>query len=117
MPITLYGIPNCDQVKKARNWLAEHAVPYAFHDFKKSGIDRALAQTWLEQVGWEGLINRRGTTWRALTPARQATIVDVASAKALMIELPSIVKRPILAIDTTLLVGFDAAIYQQTLQK
>ena len=117
MPITLYGIPNCDQVKKARNWLAENALPYTFHDLKKSGIDHALAQSWLEQVGWERLINRRGTTWRALTLARQAAIVDAASAQALMIELPSVVKRPVLVIGATLLVGFDAAIYQQTLQK
>jgi arsenate reductase (glutaredoxin) len=93
--ITLYGIPNCDTVKKARVWLAEHGVDYAFHDFKKQGVPTALLPGWIDAVGVDTLINRRGPTWRKLDPAVQATVVDAASAMAVMQANSSVIKRPV----------------------
>ena len=117
MTITLYGIPNCDQVKKARTWLDTHGRPYHFHDFKKAGITTAMIEGWLEHVSWETLVNRKGTTWRALPDERKAAIIDAASATALMLESPSIVKRPVLvsssSIGLSVQVGFSDATYQQ----
>ena len=113
LPHVLYGIPNCDQVKKARTWLAEHGVPHIFHDFKKSGIQAGLIQTWLRDVPWDTLVNRKGTTWRALPDARKAAIVDAAGATELMLESPSIVKRPVLCVDGKTHVGFSDEAYQQ----
>lgn len=107
-PTTLYGIPNCDTVKKARAWLAEHGVEHAFHDYKKQGVPTALLDGWLAALGWEALLNRRGTTWRKLDPARQAEVVDAASARALMLEQPSVIRRPVLVRGAALRVGFDA---------
>jgi Spx/MgsR family transcriptional regulator len=92
--ITLYGIPNCDTVKKARVWLAENGHEAAFHDFKKQGVPDALAQ-WEKVVGWETLLNRKGTTWRKLDAAVQTGVTDAASALALMREQPSVIKRPV----------------------
>ncbi|MES2536739.1 MAG: ArsC family reductase [Pseudomonadota bacterium] len=117
MTIILYGIPNCDTVKKARTWLDTQAVPYVFHDFKKAGITRDLIQGWLADVSWEVLVNRKGTTWRALPDARKAAITDADSATALMLESPSIVKRPVLAAGSTTSVGFSAELYQQIFKK
>ena len=117
MAITLYGIPNCDQVKKARTWLDDHDRPYHFHDFKKAGITPALIEDWLQHVGWEVLVNRKGTTWRALPDERKAAIVDAKSASALMLESPSIIKRPVLVSDHGVQVGFADATYQQLFQK
>ena len=117
MTITLYGIPNCDTVKKARTWLDDQHLPYTFHDFKKAGVSPAMLQTWLERVSWEVLINRKGTTWRQLDDARRAAIVDAASASVLMQEQPSVIKRPVLSIakpGTHIIhVGFSAPQYQQ----
>jgi arsenate reductase (glutaredoxin) len=113
MSIILYGIPNCDQVKKARAWLNAQAIEYAFHDVKKSGMTAELIRTWLSDVPWDTLINRKGTTWRRLTPQRQASITDVQSAIELMIALPSIVKRPVLHTGQHTHVGFSDALYQQ----
>jgi arsenate reductase (glutaredoxin) len=93
--ITLYGIPNCDTVKKARVWLAEHGADYAFHDFKKQGVPTALLPGWIDAVGVDTLINRRGPTWRKLDPAVQATVVDAASAMAVMQANSSVIKRPV----------------------
>jgi arsenate reductase len=115
--VTLYGIPNCDTVKKARTWLDAHDVPYVFHDFKKSGIDITLIQTWLRDVPWDVLVNRKGTTWRALSDARKAAITDDKSATALMIESPSIIKRPVLVTDQKAHVGFSDELYQQIFKK
>ncbi|KQP18069.1 ArsC family reductase [Pseudorhodoferax sp. Leaf267] len=92
--ITMYGIANCDTVKKARNWLAEHGVDHAFHDFKKSGVPPVL-DDWIAQAGWEALLNRKGTTWRKLPPDDQAGVTDAASAAALMRAQPSVIKRPV----------------------
>jgi arsenate reductase (glutaredoxin) len=110
--ITLYGIPNCDTVKKARAWLAARGLEHAFHDFKKSGVPEQALEAWLNTLGWEALVNRKGTTWRQLDPAAQAAVKDTASAKALMLAQPSVIKRPVVAWGgahghrTT--VGFDA---------
>lgn len=95
--ITLYGIPNCDTVKKARTWLAEHAVAHTFHDFKKLGVPADQLPQWIKAVGWEKLVNRQGTTWRKLDAATQSAVVDAMSASALMLANPSVVKRPVVA--------------------
>ncbi|MGZ3238152.1 MAG: ArsC family reductase [Burkholderiaceae bacterium] len=115
--ITLYGIPNCDTVKKARTWLDANGVSYTFHDFKKSGIKSGLIQTWLHDVAWDVLVNRKGTTWRALSDDRKASITDDKSATALMIESPSVIKRPVLVTDNKTHVGFSEELYQQIFKK
>jgi len=107
--ITLYGIPNCDTVKKARAWLTEHGVQHAFHDFKKQGVPEARLDAWLATVGWEKLVNRKGTTWRQLGPDVQATVTDAASARALMLQHASVIKRPVVEWNDSVTVGFDAA--------
>jgi arsenate reductase len=117
MSITLYGIPNCDTVKKARAWLAEHRIAYGFHDFKKAGVDRELLQQWLEALPWDALLNRRGTTWRGLPQERKDAVVDADSAIALMLEAPSVIKRPVLANDGELHAGFSDALYRQIFQR
>jgi arsenate reductase (glutaredoxin) len=110
MATTLYGIPNCDTVKKSRAWLAEHGVAHAFHDFKKQGVPQDRLDRWMQVAGWEKLLNRQGTTWRKLDPAAQARASDAATARALMLEQPSLIKRPVVEWpDGTVTVGFDAA--------
>ena len=107
---TLYGIPNCDTVKKARAWLAGEGVDCAFHDFKKAGVPPDRLQQWMQAAGWEKLLNRQGTTWRKLDPAAQAGARDAAGAGALMLAQPSVVKRPVVEWpDGSVTVGFDAA--------
>ncbi|SFN21475.1 transcriptional regulator, Spx/MgsR family [Formivibrio citricus] len=108
----LYGITNCTTVKKARAWLDEHVLAYEFHDFKKSGMAAELLEAWIEQCGWELLLNRRGTTWRKLDTALQANIVDANSAKAVMLAHPSIIKRPILDKDGRIYIGFKPEQYE-----
>lgn len=117
MAVTLYGIPNCDTVKKARTWLEQNGIAYTFHDFKKAGLTSALVDGWLKQVEWEVLVNRRGTTWRALADERKAAITDATNAAALMLESPSIIKRPVLECQGATHVGFSDAIYQQIFSK
>lgn len=111
MTPTLYGIPNCDTVKKARTWLAEHEQPFTFHDFKKQGLERATVASWLASTDWTVLVNRKGTTWRKLDEAGKAAIVDNASALELMLAQPSVIKRPVLAGAGALQVGFTAERY------
>ena len=113
MDIILYGIPNCDTVKKARAWLADRHIDYRFHDFKKAGVSRALLSGWLAATSWETLVNRRGTTWRALTDAQRAAVVDADSAMTLMAESPSVIKRPVVSASGVIHVGFSADMYQQ----
>ena len=109
-PITLYGIPNCDTVKKARMWLTDHDLDYTFHDFKKQGVPQPELDQWLAQVGWEKLLNRKGTMWRKLDPATQASVVDAPTAKAVMMAQPSVIKRPVVQWGSAkVTVGFDAA--------
>lgn len=95
---TVYGIPNCDTVKKARSWLDGQGIAYAFHDFRKSGVPDQL-DAWVAQLGWEAVLNRKGTTWRKLDPAAQAAVTDAASAVALMRAQPSAIKRPVVEWD------------------
>ena len=102
---TIYGIKNCDTMKKAFAWLDDHGVRYDFHDYKKAGIDAARLKAWSKQVGWDTLLNTRGTTWRKLSPAQQANL-DKAKALKLMSENPSLIKRPVLENGKDLLVGF-----------
>ena len=109
----LYGIPNCDTVKKARTWLTDNNITVEFHDFKKHGLSAELAQQWLKQSSWEQLINRKGTTWRSLTDAQKVITHNVA-AQHLMLEKTSVIKRPLLERDGKLLhIGFDEAAYQK----
>lgn len=94
---SLYGIRNCDTVKRARQWLDAHLVPYEFHDFKLHGVPPAELDDWLSAVGWETLVNRQGTTWRKLDDATKAATSDTASARTLMLATPSVIKRPVVA--------------------
>ena len=94
---SLYGIRHCDTVKRARLWLDEHQVPYLFHDFKLQGVPPAAIDQWLAAAGWETLLNRQGTTWRKLDDATKAAVTDAASARALMLATPSVIKRPVVA--------------------
>lgn len=95
--ITVYGIPNCDSVKKARVWLADQGVAYTFHDFKKQGVPAAELQQWVQALGWEVVLNRKGTTWRKLAADVQARVVDADSAIAVILEHASTIKRPVIA--------------------
>lgn len=106
MALELYGIPNCDTVKKARKWLEAEGVEYAFHDYKKEGADPALLERWANAVGWEVLLNRRGTTFRKLSEQDKAAI-DREKAIALMVQHPSMIKRPVAVHPGGVLVGFD----------
>ena len=113
---TLYGIPNCDTVKKARAWLTAQGVGYTFHDFKKQGVPKDRLAAWCKAAGWEKLLNRQGTSWRKLDADVQARTIDSASAQALMLAHASVIKRPVVewgsddaAFVTAVSVGFDAA--------
>jgi len=94
MALTLYGIPNCDTVKKARAWLTAQGVEYRFHDFKRDGVPTDI-DAWIGALGWEALVNRAGTTWRKLDDATRAGVADASSARALMLAQPSVIKRPV----------------------
>lgn len=111
---TLYGIKNCDTVKKARAWLEAHHVAYTFHDYKASGIEAATLAAWVKEIGWETLLNRAGTTFRKLAEAERADL-DEARAVALMRAQPSMIKRPVLVTGGPLLVGFKAERYAAAL--
>ena len=110
--ITLYGIPNCDTMKKARKWLDAHDVDYQFHNYKTDGVSGKKLESWVKQVGWESLLNRRGTTWRKLDDAEKE-IVSEKSAVQLMLDYPSIIKRPVLEIGSQIIVGFSDSDYKQ----
>lgn len=106
--VTVYGIPNCDTVKKARLWLAAQGVDYVFFDFKKMGVPADKLPDWLTALGWDKLVNRKGTTWRKLDIATQAGVVDADTASALILAHPSVVKRPVVVwADGQISVGFD----------
>ena len=106
--IILYGIPNCDTVKKARAWLSSQGLAYSFHDFKKAGVPPERLAAWESAVGWQKLLNRQGTTWRKLDAAAQSDVTDAASAQALMRAQPSVIKRPVVEWGHDTTVGFDA---------
>ncbi len=114
----LYGIPNCDTVKRARAWLSERGVAHRFHDFKKSGVPGTALDGWVAALGWEPLLNRRGTTWRQLDAATQATVVDAASACTLMRAQPSVIKRPVVEwAKGSVSVGFDTEAWSSLLER
>ena len=114
MAITLYGIKNCDTMKKARTWLDGHGVQYEFHDYKAVGIGSEVLQRWVAEVGWEVLLNRAGTTFRKL-PDAQKTGLNERKAISLMMAQPSMIKRPVLEKGKRLLVGFDTSAYKKEL--
>ena len=110
---TLYAIPNCDTVKKARTWLAEHQITYEFHDYKKQGVDRQTIERWLTQKPWDELVNRSGTTWKKLPDADKPT--DTEGAIALMLEKPSVIRRPLIEADGQIsALGFKPDEYEKT---
>lgn len=109
--VTIYGIKNCDTMKKARTWLDAKGIAYRFHDYKAEGIDRAHLEKWTGEAGWETVLNRAGTTFRALDDAKKANL-DREKAIGLMLEQPSMIKRPVLEANGKLLVGFKPDIYE-----
>lgn len=111
---TLYGISNCDTIKKAKRWLDDNNIAYDFHDYKKSGIDKKLLQTWCSEFGFESLLNKRGTTWRKLDDSLKDN-VDENAAIEIMLENHSIIKRPVLISGKTRILGFDENAYQSLL--
>ena len=113
--ITMYGIANCDTIKKAKNWFEKRQIPYVFHDYKKSGMDKDLLEMWVLEMGWEPLLNKRGTTFRKLDDADKADL-DRDKAIALMLQHPSMIKRPVIEHDGGVLVGFSEEAWTSALQ-
>lgn len=109
---TIYGIKNCDTMKKARAWLDDHGVAYDFHDYKASGIDKAHLVKWCEKAGWETVLNKAGTTFRALPDADKANLTEAKAIK-LMLAQPSMIKRPVLELGSKIVVGFKPEIYEK----
>ena len=112
--IKIYGIPNCDTMKKARKWLSENQLDYEFHDYKKHGVPEKKLKQWIKKAGWETLLNKRGTTWRKLSEEIKNTINE-SSAVQVMLDNPSAIKRPVLEDDDTLIVGFSESEYRKLL--
>jgi len=110
---TLYGIANCDAIKKARKWLNENDIEYTFHDYKKQGVPEKELRNWVEKLGWEILLNKRSTTWRKL-PDKAKKSIDKTSAIQIMLDNPSIIKRPVLIYNTKINVGFKLNDYIET---
>ena len=104
--VTLYGIPNCDTVKKARRWLDQRHVAYQFHDFRNNGLTPALLKTWLSQLAWEALLNKRGRTWREL-PDTEKQVTNATQAISVCCKYPTLIKRPVLVSDKHIVIGFD----------
>lgn len=116
-PYIMYGIKNCDTIKKARRYLEEHGVDYQFHDYRIDGISDELLSTFMEHIDWETLVNKRGTTWRKLSDTEKNAVIDAASAKKVLLAEPAMIKRPVLvSADNRYLVGFDANDYQNFIQ-
>lgn len=114
MTITMYGIKNCDTIKKARNWLEDKGVDFTFHDYKATGIDPEKLDSWIAKLGWEVLLNRAGTTFKKLPDVQKADL-SREKARELMIAQPSMIKRPVLEVGGDLLVGFNIDLYEQAL--
>ncbi|WP_427981578.1 ArsC family reductase [Agarivorans sp.] len=110
--IIMYGIPNCDTIKKARRWLNEHNIEFQFHDYRKEGVSSQQISQWCEQLGWEALLNKRGTTYRQLSEQQKAGL-NQQTAIQLLSEYPAMIKRPLLQINNSLTLGFKADTYQQ----
>jgi len=116
MGITLYGIPNCDTMRKARHWLKDQDIDYRFHDYRKDGLDTAMLEGWADELGWEALLNRRGTTWRRL-PETDRDGIDRERAIRLMLEHPAMIKRPLLDTGSERLLGFREPDYAERFGK
>ena len=112
----VYGIKNCNTVKKALTWLENEGISYTFHDFKKEGVTAQKLETWEKHTDWQTLVNKRGTTWRQLSPAQQDAVVDATSANELMQAKTSVIKRPVIEIPDGIIVGFDETVYQNKLK-
>ncbi|MCG3730900.1 ArsC family reductase [Vibrio cincinnatiensis] len=112
MLITLYGIPNCDTIKKARKWLEAQAIEYQFHDYRKNGITPELVNEFFQSLGWENVLNKRGTTYRQLSQEQKESLNET-HALALLLEQPAMIKRPILRVQDTLYLGFSAQQYSE----
>jgi len=112
--VCVFGIPNCDSVKKARKWLEANNIDYEFHDFKKAGLEKETLSNWISLAGWEALLNRRGTTWRNVPPETRDKI-DENVAVELMLKTPSIIKRPVIRVSNNILVGFNPEQYAEVI--
>ena len=110
--LTLYGIKNCDTVKKARRWLEDHGVEYKFHDFRQDGVDKKQLSNWVESLGWETIVNKRSTTWRNLSDSDKDISSNNQAVKLLLVN-PTLIKRPVTQKGKTVLVGFKEAEYKQ----
>ncbi len=108
MTVTFYGIPNCDQIRKTQAWLRDAGVSARFHDYRRDGVDAALLERWCRHLPWASLLNKRGQTWRALSDAERAAIVDQRSAIEQMVAHPSMIRRPVIEVGQHLLIGFSA---------
>jgi arsenate reductase len=108
MAVTVYGISNCDQVRKTLGWLRENGIEYRFHDFRADGIERAMLERWCTRLPWNSLLNRRGLTWRSVDESARAQVVDQTSAIDLMLAHPTLIKRPVVEFADRLLLGFSA---------
>ena len=115
--VVLYGIENCDQVRKAKQWLKAQAIAFQFHDFRRDGLTSELLAGWISHVPWDALLNRRGISWRKLDEDRRHRIVDQSSAVELMLELPTVIKRPVLQVGNHLLVGFSEPVLRSTFEQ
>jgi len=112
--IDVYGIPNCNTVKKALDWLNENKISFTFHNFKKEGVNEVDLKKWIAVVGWEALVNKKGTTWRQLEEATQKKITNEKAAIGLMMEKTSVIKRPVVVLKDKIVLGFDEAVYQKS---
>ena len=107
----IYGISNCDTVKKAKNWLDKHNIDYQFHDFRKQGLDKKIIDGWLKTVTWDKILNKRSTSWRNLDPSIQQTINE-SNVVDLIIENPTLIKRPVMDVNDTITIGFNSDTYE-----
>lgn len=111
----VYGIKNCNTVKKALDWLNENQIEFTFHDYKKESAQESKLKEWQKKVSWEELVNKKGTTWKKLTPEQQAAVVDEASARKVLLQNNSMIKRPVIEVDNELILGFNEDTYKQKL--
>jgi len=113
MTTTLYGISNCDTVRKARKWLTAHDIPHRFHDFRKEGLEQSVVETWVRELGIDVVLNRRSTSWRSLSDEERQAALDQSRAVALMVQQPTLIKRPVLVTDSDYHCGYSESAYQQ----
>ena len=107
----IYGISNCDTVKKAKNWLDKHNIDYQFHDFRQQGLDKKIIDGWLKTVAWDKILNKRSTSWRNLDPSIQQAVNETTIVD-LLVENPTLIKRPVMVVNDTITLGFNSDTYQ-----